>query len=138
MQLPSKRKPGRPPGKRKPTIRELEKILNEPEPSPIEILPDGSIRAVGETGKSGPEILAAGMGNLPFDPPLVASAEFAGTGVKLLDANQLSYNYEAEQVKRIEAKLRADFAHRLFVLEIPGKRTRYVPFEKCVGFELVE
>lgn len=32
---------------RKPTIRELEAILDEEEDSPIEILPNGEVRAVG-------------------------------------------------------------------------------------------
>ena len=30
--------------RKKPTIAELEKILNDPEEHPIEILPDGSIK----------------------------------------------------------------------------------------------
>ena len=30
--------------RKKPTIEELEKILNDPEEHPIEILPDGSIK----------------------------------------------------------------------------------------------
>ncbi len=29
---------------RKPTIEELERILNDPEEHPIEVMPDGSIR----------------------------------------------------------------------------------------------
>lgn len=32
---------------KKPTIHELEKILDEEEDSPIEILPNGEVRAIG-------------------------------------------------------------------------------------------
>ena len=34
---------------RKPTIHELEAILDEEEDSPVEILPNGEVRAVGRT-----------------------------------------------------------------------------------------
>ena len=34
---------------KKPTIHELEKILDEEEESPVEILPNGEVRAVGES-----------------------------------------------------------------------------------------
>ncbi|MGD0101019.1 MAG: hypothetical protein ABSC60_11790 [Acidobacteriota bacterium] len=34
---------------RKPTIQELERLLNREEDTPIEILPNGEIREVGQT-----------------------------------------------------------------------------------------
>jgi hypothetical protein len=34
---------------RKPTIQELEQLLNSEEDTPIQILPNGEIRAVGQT-----------------------------------------------------------------------------------------
>jgi len=34
---------------KKPTIEELEKLLNSEEDTPIQILPNGEIRAVGQT-----------------------------------------------------------------------------------------
>ncbi|HXM36985.1 MAG TPA: hypothetical protein VN920_17440 [Pyrinomonadaceae bacterium] len=34
---------------KKPTIQELEKLLNSEEDTPIQILPNGEIRAVGQT-----------------------------------------------------------------------------------------
>jgi len=42
--------------KRKPTIAELEKILNQDEEVPLEILPNGEIRAV-KKSKKNPKIL---------------------------------------------------------------------------------
>jgi hypothetical protein len=35
---------------RKPTIQELEKLLNSEEDTPIQILPNGEIRPLGESG----------------------------------------------------------------------------------------
>ena len=35
---------------RKPTIQELEQLLNSEEDTPIQILPNGEIREVGQTG----------------------------------------------------------------------------------------
>ena len=43
--------------KRKPTIAELEKILNHEEDTPIEILPNGTIRRVKKRGRKPPTIL---------------------------------------------------------------------------------
>ena len=35
---------------KKPTIQELEKLLNSEEDIPVQILPNGEIRSVGQTG----------------------------------------------------------------------------------------
>jgi hypothetical protein len=37
---------------KKPTIQELERLLNTEEDTPIQILPNGEIRAVGQTSSS--------------------------------------------------------------------------------------
>lgn len=37
---------------KKPTIQELEALLNKEEDTPVEILPNGEIRAVGQAGPS--------------------------------------------------------------------------------------
>lgn len=37
---------------RKPTIQELEKLLNSEEDTPIQILPNGEIREIGQTSTS--------------------------------------------------------------------------------------
>ena len=41
----------------KPTIRELEKILDAEEDTPIEILPNGEVRAQGQGSKERPLLL---------------------------------------------------------------------------------
>lgn len=69
--------------------------------------------------------------------PSVTFAEFSGTGVKLLDANQYSFSHANQDTVKANAKLYADFQARVFVLVIPDKPTRYVPFECSTGFELL-
>lgn len=37
---------------KKPTIQELEKLLNSEEDTPIQILPNGEVRAIGQTSST--------------------------------------------------------------------------------------